>query len=299
MEKLKGIDVSAWQGEIDWDAVKATGIQFAILRCGYGMDLKEQDDKWFERNASECERVGIPYGVYLYSYANTVEKAASEAAHVLRLVNGHKPTYPIYYDLEDDDTTGKCSNDLILQIAKKFVDTLEEAGYWVGIYANLYWHNTHLTNSWYDTKARWVAQYNSECNYHGDYGIWQYSSSGTINGIAGYVDMDWAYIDYPAKIEQLVSSGTVYVVQPGDTLSGIASKYNTTYQTLASYNGISNPNIIQIGQEIHIPKRKSLEQLALEVYRGEWGNGAERVRKLTIAGYDYDTVQEKVNELYG
>ena len=78
MKKLKGVDVSEWQGQIDWDAVKKDEIDFAILRCGYGMNLEEQDDIWFKRNALECERVGMPYGVYLYSYADTVEKAASE-----------------------------------------------------------------------------------------------------------------------------------------------------------------------------------------------------------------------------
>jgi lysozyme len=330
MKELKGIDVSAWQGQIDWDAVKADGIDFAILRCGYGMDLADQDDEWFERNAVECERVGMPYGVYLFSYANTVEKAASEAAHVLRLIKGHKLEYPIYYDLEDAKTTGQCSKDLILQMSKKFVGTLEDAGYWVGIYANLYWNENYLTDAWYDTKARWVAQYNSECQYGKEYGIWQYSSSGTVKGIAGGVDMNISYLDYPALIKEAGKNGftaetpapapapeptptpepvkqeTVYVVKSGDTLSGIAAQYGVTYQELASYNGISNPNVIYVGQEIHIPGTgtvvtpgKSLDELALEVYRGEWGNGSDRKNRLEAAGYDYTAVQARVDALYG
>ena len=98
----KGIDVSFWNGTIDWEKVKADGIDFAIIRCGYGMDYASQDDTQWERNVSECERLGIPYGVYLYSYANATTNASSEADHVLRLLQGHNPTYPVYYDLEDD-----------------------------------------------------------------------------------------------------------------------------------------------------------------------------------------------------
>lgn len=314
MKKLKGVDVSEWQGQIDWDAVKKDEIDFAILRCGYGMDLEEQDDSWFKRNALECERVGMPYGVYLYSYADTVEKAASEAEHVLRLIKGRKLEYPIYYDLEDANTTGKCSKDLILQMSKKFVGILEDAGYWVGIYANLYWNEAYLTDSWYDTKARWVAQYNSECQYNKDYGIWQYSSSGIVNGISGCVDMNISYFDYPVLIREAGKNGltfapiqteTVYTVKSGDTLSDIATKYGITYQQLASYNGISDPNVIYIGQEILIPNTstvvapgKTLDEIALEVYRGEWGNGLERQTRLKAAGYDYQVVQNRVNTLY-
>lgn len=197
----KGIDVSAHQGVIDWQKVKNAGIDYAILRCGYGMDINSQDDTQFKRNMEECERVGIPFGVYLYSYANSVEKAKSEAQHVLRLIKGHKLQYPVYYDLEDSDTTGKCSKTLILEMAKAFVNTLESKGYWVGIYANTYWNNTYLTNKWYDTKARWVAQYNDECTYKGEYGMWQYSSKGKVDGINGNVDMNYCYVDYPAQIK--------------------------------------------------------------------------------------------------
>ena len=98
----KGIDVSQHQGKIDWEMVKISGIDFAVIRCGYGMDQTDQDDDQWLRNVSECERLGIPYGVYLYSYADTVEKAKSEADHVIRLIKDKKLSYPVYYDLEDD-----------------------------------------------------------------------------------------------------------------------------------------------------------------------------------------------------
>lgn len=318
MEKQFGIDVSTWQGKVDWEKAKNAGVKFAILRCGYGMDLADQDDEQFSRNAAECERLGIPFGVYLYSYADSVEKAESEAAHTLRLLKGLKLEYPVYLDLEDSKVAA-CGKDHILEQAKKWVEILEAAGYWAGIYANLHWWNTYLTDSWYDTKARWVAQYYKECEDERQYGIWQYTSTGSVPGVNGAVDCNWGYLDYPAMVKEAGKNGfaaestsatpeapkeqpeTVYIVKSGDTLSGIASKYGTTYKVLAEYNGISNPNVIYTGQKIRIPGTgkppKSLDEIAREVIRGGWGNGAERVKRLTAAGYDADAVQARVNQL--
>lgn len=194
---LKGIDVSYWNGAVDWNKVKAAGIKFAILRCGYSTTGK---DSTFERNVKECERVGIPWGAYLYSYAESVDEARKELQNCLASLKGKKPSYPIYYDLEDGSTTGKCSNSTILSMAKVFVEGLEKAGYWAGIYANLNWFTTKLTDPWYDKKAKWVAQYNDNCTYKKEYGMWQYTSDGKINGINGRFDMNWSYVDYQAKI---------------------------------------------------------------------------------------------------
>lgn len=102
-------------------------IDFAIIRCGYGQDLPGQDDKLFKRNADECTRLGIPFGVYLYSYAKNSSDAKGEAQHVMRLVKDYKMAYPVYYDLEDENTTGKQSNAVIANIAKAFADELEKA----------------------------------------------------------------------------------------------------------------------------------------------------------------------------
>ena len=195
---LKGIDVSYWNGNnIDWNKVKADGVKFAILRCGYSTTGK---DSTFERNVKECERVGIPWGAYLFSYAESVDEAKKELQNCLASLKGKKPTYPIYYDLEDAATTGRCSNSLILSMAKVFVEGIEKAGYWAGIYANLSWFNTRLTDSWYDKKAKWVAQYNDKCTYKKTYGMWQYTSGGKVKGIDGRVDMNWSYVDYHSKI---------------------------------------------------------------------------------------------------
>ena len=188
----KGIDVSEHNGTIDWNEVKADGIEFAIIRCGYGQDMVSQDDKQWGHNVSECERLGIPYGVYLYSYADTVEKAASEAQHVLRLLEGHNPTYPVYYDLEDR-VTEALSASMEGQVAKTFCVAVSAAGYSVGSYSNLDWWTNELTDSVFDNPnwSKWVAQWSSTCSYTGTYDIWQCSSEGRVDGIGnGQTDVD-------------------------------------------------------------------------------------------------------------
>lgn len=191
MQKL--IDVSEWQGKIDWEKVKPQ-IDGAILRCGYGSDLEKQDDSQFKRNADECTRLGIPFGVYLYSYAKTEEQAKSEAAHALRLVKGYKLSYPVYLDLEENGTQKGA-----IERARIFGGIIEKAGYWCGIYANLNWWNNYLIGL--DEYTKWVAQYNDKCDFKGSYlDIWQYTSKGNVDGIKGNVDMNECYRDFPAEI---------------------------------------------------------------------------------------------------
>lgn len=188
----KGIDVSKWQGRIDWEQVKASGVEFAIIRCGYGSDYTSQDDEYWVRNVTECERLGIPYGVYLYSYATNTADALSEARHVLRLINGHNLSYPVYFDMEDESTIGSDFG----AIAEVFCNTIQSAGYAAGVYANLNWWNNYLTDARFSKWHKWVAQYNTTCKYEGEYSIWQYSSSGSVPGISGEVDMNYL-INYP------------------------------------------------------------------------------------------------------
>lgn len=206
MVQLKGIDVSKHQGKIDWDKVKADGIQFAMIRLGYGSDVKSQDDEYFEQNVQECERVGIPWGAYLYSYAMTVEDAKSEAAHILRLLKGKKPTYPIAFDMEDADgykkKRGMPSNKTLVDICYTFLDTVEKAGYYVTIYASKYWFEHILNDPKLDRFDKWVAHWAPKCTYKGKYGMWQFTSTGRVNGIYGPVDMNYAYYDYPNIIKK-------------------------------------------------------------------------------------------------
>lgn len=184
-----GIDVSEFQKDIDWAKAKADGVEFAILRCGYGMDgISSQDDTRFKKNIAECKRLGIPYGVYLFSYANTLEKAESEADHVLRLVKGYTPSLGIWYDVEDNNTSGKVEKEMLTDIINTFCNKVKKNGYQVGIYASTTWLNQKIDPSITSTYPIWVAQYYSTCEYKGKYKIWQYSSNGAVNGISTKVD---------------------------------------------------------------------------------------------------------------
>ena len=193
----KGIDVSEFQGKIDWEKVKNDGIEFAILRCGYGMDFSNQDDVEYERNANECERLGIPYGVYLMSYANTVEKARSEAKHVLRLIEGRKISLGVWHDIEDNGTSGAINKETLTNIINTFCNTIKNAGYKVGVYASLNWLENKIEKTIKDNYDIWVAQYYSKCEYEGKYIMWQHTSSGKVNGISTNVDMNILYEDLP------------------------------------------------------------------------------------------------------
>lgn len=335
MKKLL-IDVSEHQGVIDWERAKKY-IDGAILRCGYGMDIVSQDDKQWARNVAECERLGIPFGVYIYSYATNTERAKSEAQHVLRLVQGHKLSYPVYFDIEEPGTEGSAVANAIA-----FGDIIEAAGHWCGVYYNRNWHNNVIKGK-LDRFTRWGAGYGTnngqkQDNYKPGFGedIWQYSSKGSVPGVPGNVDVNVCYRDFPAEvgggytpapvpqptptpttkykegdhvvfstcytsstdptskaitasamarnhgvITKIVpgtrnpylldddlcwvndgdirgfynvgnSGAQYYTVKPGECLSVIAQKYGTTVSQLKSWNGISNPNLIYVGQKIRV-----------------------------------------------
>ena len=192
-----GIDVSKHQGVIDWDQA-ADQIDFALIRCGIGDDLTDQDDVQFARNVAACERLGIPYGIYLYSYADSDAHADSEVSHILRLLKTCSPTLPVYLDLEDE-TVASLDNATILRHTREFCEAVANAGYQPGVYANYNWWTTRLTSSEYDQWSRWIARYNSSgTGYSGNYDFWQYTSSGSVSGISGRVDMNYSYCALPA-----------------------------------------------------------------------------------------------------
>ena len=195
--ELKLIDVSKHQGKIDWAQVRQY-IDGAIIRCGFGSDIPSQDDEQFKANVEGCLKYGIPFGVYLYSYAKTIEMAKSEAAHVLRLLEPYKGklSYPVYYDLEQAGTEYGAVERAIV-----FGDIIEAEGYWCGIYANQYWWRTYLRDK-LDRFTKWVAKYSEDkpSGISGTYDIWQFTSNGSVPGINGRVDMNVCYRNFPAEI---------------------------------------------------------------------------------------------------
>ena len=207
-----GIDVSIWQGEIDWKAVKDSGIvDYAIIRCGWGANVESQDDAQFLNNVRGCQENDIPFGVYLHTYACDAKEAVEEAEHVLRLLDeaGLTPEdldYPIYFDMETQDPKTQkpagqdgegnyvaLSNLELEQIATAFCDAIEEAGYEPGIYANLNWWLSYLQGDVYDSWNRWVAQYSTTCDYAGAYDMWQCMNNGRFPGIDANVDVNLSF----------------------------------------------------------------------------------------------------------
>lgn len=190
MAEIKCIDVSVWQGNIDWTKVKASGIDYAIIRAGFGRETSQKDNK-FEQNYTNAKKAGVKLGAYWYSYADSVTDAEKEAKACLSVLKGKTFELPVYYDLEDNSQVG-FGKTTLTNIAKKFCDTLKASGYSVGVYANANWFKNYLDYSGLKKLySIWLAQYNSTAQYECD--IWQYSSSGSVKGISGNVDMNTIY----------------------------------------------------------------------------------------------------------
>lgn len=192
----RGIDVSSNNGPIDWMAVKNDGVEFAILRCGYGENLLEQDDARWQENAAGCQAAGIPYGVYLYSYADSVSRAVSEAEHVLRLIRGHVLSYPVYLDIEDPSIFARTTAQQREEIAEAFCSRIEAAGYTAGVYASVSTFTNLLIGPAFDGREKWVAHYSGRCGYGGVYRMWQATNQGQVAGIMGKTDLNFLMADH-------------------------------------------------------------------------------------------------------
>lgn len=194
--KLKGIDISNYQGKIsqaNFKKIKDSGVKFVILRIGYtGSSTKEPTiDVSFENNYKNAIAVGLPVGIYYYSLATTEAAAKKEANFVVKHLRGKKITYPVYIDIEDSKQMNSTKSALA-KVANTFCGIVAGSGYKGGVYASLSWLTSKIgkINSKYSI---WVAQYYSKCEYTGTYDIWQYSSSGSVPGIKGNVDMNYCY----------------------------------------------------------------------------------------------------------
>lgn len=210
----RGIDISEWQGELSdlsWNKIKNDGIEFVIIRCGYtgyGKSKVKRVDKFFENNYNNAKKHGIPVGVYYYSCATSIEEAREEANFVLDIIKGKKFEYPIVIDTEDDHDINNTSNSnksqasigkrTLTPIIKTFCDILEEKNYYVSIYASTYWFENNLILDDLQDYDKWIAQWSNSVSVDYEYGIWQYSSTGRVDGIVGNVDMNYSYLDYPS-----------------------------------------------------------------------------------------------------
>lgn len=208
--QVKGIDVSKWQGTIDWARVKPSGsVKFAILRAGYGSLVKQKDNK-FDFNYDACKRLGIPVGAYWYSYATTVNGAKREAQTFLKVIAGKQFEYPVWFDQEYEPKIKALTNAQRTEIVKAFCAEMEKAGYYTGLYCSRDWLVNYVNAAELKHLDIWVAAYGSAAgNVPLPYGMWQCSSTGKVNGITGNVDIDIAYKDYPAIIKKAKLNGFV------------------------------------------------------------------------------------------
>ena len=271
----KGIDISHHQGDIDFNSLKGN-IDFAMVRTSY---VSFYEDKKYKQNIKGLERINVPYGFYHFSYATSVESAKKEAEGFINIIKKYNPTYPIVIDIEWSNRTENVKADTLISITDTICSMIEKAGYYAMIYANLDYFNNKLNDSRLDKYDKWLAEWKSNPTYKKSFGIWQYSSKGQIPGIKGNVDLNISYKDYPSIIkskktddnrnETSKTNEINYVVKKGDTLSLIASKYNTTYQKLASYNNISNPNKIYPGQIIKIKQEMNINPTNYVVKKGD------------------------------
>lgn len=195
-----GIDVSSWNGNIDWTKVAKSGVNYAIIRCGFrgstvgGLVV----DSKFESNIKNATAAGIKVGVYFFTQAITETEAVEEASMVLEKIKGYKIAYPVFIDVENA-TNGRANSLSVANrtaIVKAFCKTIENGGYKAGIYANKTWLSNKLNVSELSEYKIWLAQYVSTPTYSGRYEMWQYKENGSITGITGSVDLNLSYLGY-------------------------------------------------------------------------------------------------------
>ena len=194
--RSKGIDVSEHQGVIDWAKVAKDGVQFAVIRAGYGRELS-QKDKQFERNYAGAKAAGIKVGAYWYSYADSVEHGEQEARTCLKVLEGKRFELPIFFDQEYEKSILVLSNKTRTDIVLKFLETVKGAGRKVGLYSSTNFITTKLQADRLTAYPLWIAEYGSKLHYTGKVWAWQYTSKGRVNGIRGNVDCNHGYFAQP------------------------------------------------------------------------------------------------------
>lgn len=193
-----GIDVSKWNGEIDWDKVKNAGLEFAIVRAGYRGSVSGSlvQDPRFEENMRGAQAAGIPTGVYFFTQAINEVEAVEEASMVLELLRKYKVEFPVFIDTEGAGGNGRADGldvETRTLVCEAFCRTIENAGYTAGVYGSRNWYNNRLETKRLDNYFIWLAEYRSVPLYQGYYGMWQYTSKGKIDGINGNVDLNIYY----------------------------------------------------------------------------------------------------------
>lgn len=210
---MKGIDVSVHNGSINWEKVKSSGIDFAILRAGYGRELSQKDAR-FEENYKNAKSAEIPVGAYWYSYAMSEDEARLEADVFLSIIKGKQFEFPVYFDVEEKKQFD-LGKEKVSAIMRAFLEKVESDGYFTGLYGSASSLITHTADDIKNRYTIWLAHWVEKTNYSGSYALWQYSEKGSVSGINGNVDLDTCTTDFPAiiKAKGLNGYGTHDILQ--------------------------------------------------------------------------------------
>ncbi len=234
-----GVDISSWQdGEVDFRKIKAQGYSFVILRAGFSVYI----DRYFERNYAAAKAAGLHVGVYLYSYADTVEEVLKEAEALKGWLSGKKLEYPVYYDMEEPETHGQMSPEALTELSMAFLDSMASDGWLVGLYSCKSWLQGKLETDIICEKYEcwmalylWSGSYDTYDQYDEYCGLWQYSSTGSVDGVPGNVDMNVAFKDYPGICMQYGLNG-----------------YTASGENLLLSGGKEIPKVIASGESLDV-----------------------------------------------
>ena len=252
MSTVQGLDISACQTSVDFKMVKKAGYSYVILRLNE-WDKTKRDivkDSRFEEYYKAAKAAGLMVGAYYFTYANTVDYVRYEAETAVKWLAGKQFEYPIYFDLERNELFDQGMN-VCDQAVKTFCNTLENAGYFAGVYCSTFWYTKCVSKAVRERYACWIADWSSRCSYTGTYGMWQ-NGTAYVDGVAGAVDHDLCYVDYPARIkakglngfkpessEKLLDSGSCYKL--GETTVGALAVKELL--RLAYYKGLISTKV--------------------------------------------------------
>lgn len=299
MNKRIGIDVSEWQGKIDWEKVKSN-IDFAIIRLGYGQNTLDAQAR---RNIAECNRLGIPYGVYWFSYAYSVERAKNEARNAIARLKelAGKLDYPFWFDWEYDSRNHAAklgytiSNQLLRDMAWAFCSIIEEAGYYAGIYANHDYVHNYYGEDIFRRFDLWYAYLDTACDRNVN--LHQFAIDHHVDGINGDVDVNWCRADYPNTIAGMGAT-SAYEKSidelANEVLEGRHGNGENRVKNLGGMYTFVQDRVNEILAERHT---EEVTKVAWAVFRGDYGNEPDRSRLLIDKGYDPEEIQDKVNAL--
>ena len=194
-----GIDVSKWNGNIDWNAVRNSGVSYVIIRCGYRGSTTGAmiEDPKFKTNIKGASAAGLKVGIYFFSQAVNEVEAVEEASMTINLIKNYSISYPVFLDVEPSGGRGdRIDRNMRTKVIKAYCETLRNSGYTAGVYANKTWLNSYMNVGELGSYKIWLAQYNTTPTYSGRIDLWQYTSKGQVNGIGGYTDLNLSYLGY-------------------------------------------------------------------------------------------------------